>query len=318
MNRRHMRLVFFWILMVAIAWSALRLTVVEPKDPVQLGQALFSDPILSEDRSISCASCHIPEYAFSDTTALSKGVHGRLGVRNTPSAMNLLSRSHFFWDGRAATLEAQAIGPIENPVEMNLPIDSAVARLRADARYSRWFMEIYDEEPSVHLLTSALAAFEQSLETSSAYDRYMAGDEDAISESAKRGIEIFNVKGRCFECHFGPDMTGDEFRNIGLYDEIKYKDKGRFDQTKNPEDLGKFKTPGLRNVAVTGPYMHDGSFETLAQIIDYYDRPAHFLPHSMGRDTIFNTNLGLTDQEKLDLEAFLIALTADQFVHLLD
>ncbi len=306
---------FFLLLSFSLCFIGYRDT--EPVDEVSLGAKLFSDPILSEDYSVSCASCHIPEYAFSDTLALSRGVHGRLGTRNTPSAMNVLSRPYFFWDGRAESLEAQAIGPIENPVEMNLPIDSAVNRLKRHPEYAGWFQTIYGEAPSVALLTSAIAAFERSLESSSPYDRYMAGEEDAISESAKRGIEIFNVKGRCFECHFGPDMTGDEFRNIGLYDEVKYFDKGRFEQTKDSADLGKFKTPGLRNVAVTAPYMHDGSFKTLREVIDYYDRPRHFLPHGINRDTVLNTDLNLTAQDKIDLEAFLLALTSDQFRHLL-
>lgn len=288
-----------------------------PQTPVSLGKILFSDKILSEDYTLSCASCHLPEYAFADTARLSKGVHGRLGNRNTPSAMNLADRSSFFWDGRAASLEEQALGPIANPVEMNLPIDQAVQRLRQHPFYQLAFQEAFGQAPSKETLAQALAAFQRTLETSSPYDEFMAGKEDAISESAKRGLEIFNVKGKCFDCHFGPDFTGDEFRSIGLFDGQKYLDKGRYDQTKDSTDLGKFKVPGLRNVAITGPYMHDGSFKTLREVIEYYNNPNDFLPHGINRDTLLAKPLGLTDQEMIDLENFMISLTAKQFQQLI-
>ncbi len=135
-----------------------------------------------------------------------------------------------------------------------------------------------------------------------------------MSESARRGRKIFLEKGRCFDCHFSPDFTGDEFRNIGLYDGGRLNDTGRFGVTKDNSDLGKFKVPGLRNVAVTAPYMHDGSIATLREVIDYYDNPDQFGIHSIGRDSLLARPLGLTEQEKQDLEAFLHALTDDRFV----
>lgn len=283
----------------------------------KLGKELFMDSILSRDYTLSCASCHIPEYAFSDTTVVSIGVDGQLGTRNTPSAMNMTARASFFWDGRSATLEEQALEPIKNPIEMDLSIDSAIARLRANTYYNNSFIEIFGEAPNAANLATALAEFERSLETGSAFDRFMAGDSSAISVSAMRGQEIFNVKGKCFDCHFGPDFTGDEFRNIGTFDLQKYKDLGRFDATKDSTDLGKFKVPGLRNVAVTGPYMHDGSFTTLREIIDYYNRPDDILPHAINRDSLLEKPLNLSEQEILDLEAFMESLTADQFLHLI-
>jgi cytochrome c peroxidase len=292
-------------------------TYIGPTTAVELGKELFMDSILSEDFSISCASCHIPEFAFSDTSAVSLGVRGQKGNRNTPSAMNMLSRPFFFWDGRAATLEEQALMPIENPVEMNLPIDSAVARLIRSRYYTESFNRVYGKKPSKTLLADAIAAFERTLETSSAHDRFSMGDSSVMSASAIRGLEIFNVKGKCFDCHFGPDLTGDEFRNIGLFDNLKDKDKGRFDFSKDTVDIGKFKVPSLRNIAVTGPYMHDGSFKTLREVIEYYNEPDRFRPHGMNRDSLLAKPLGLTEQDIQDLEAFMNALTAPQFLHLL-
>lgn len=289
-----------------------------PSSEIELGRILFEDSILSEDYSLSCASCHKPEFAFADTVALTPGVHGRLGTRNTPSAMNVLMRPMFFWDGRAATLEEQALMPIENPVEMNLPIDSAVARLQASTFYQQAFQQIYGQQPDKDLLAAALAAFERSLESGSPYDNYASGDSTAISAAAIRGIEIFNEKGKCFDCHFGPDMTGDEFRNIGTYDGQAFTDEGRFAITKDSADLGKFKTPTLRNVAVTAPYMHDGSFKTLREVIEYYNTPDAFRPHAINRDTLLREPLGLTEQEMDDLEAFMESLTAPQYLHLLN
>lgn len=288
-----------------------------PNTAAELGKLLFMDSILSEDFTLSCASCHIPEFAFADTTMVSIGVHGQKGTRNTPSAMNVLSRPIFFWDGRATTLEQQALMPIENPIEMNLPVDSAVVRLQRHPFYNAAFQHIFQQAPSKENLAHAIAEFERTLETSSPYDRFQTGDSSAISESAMRGIKIFNEKGRCFDCHFGPDMTGDEIRSIGTFDGLAFKDAGLFDLTKDSADLGKFKVPTLRNVAVTGPYMHDGSFTSLREIIVYYNDPVAMRPHGVNRDTSLAQPLGLTEQEIDDLEEFMNALTAPQFQGLL-
>ena len=288
----------------------------EPTDTVELGAMLFNDPILSSDQSVSCATCHIPAFAFSDTTALSKGVGGQLGTRNTPGITNMTAREHFFWDGRAATLEQQVIGPIENPVEMNLPIPMAIERLKAHPKYKRYFKHFYGRQVDQEALSNALAAFIRTLETSNTpFDSYVNGNRSAMSESAIRGRLVFMKKGKCFDCHFTPDFTGDEFRNIGLFDGEKLNDAGRFDVTKKEEDKGKFKVPGLRNVAVTAPYMHNGQFKTLREVIDYYDEPDKFGIHSIGRDTLLQRPLGLTETEKTDLEAFLRALTDRRFTN---
>jgi len=192
----------------------------------ELGKKLFFDPILSLDQSISCASCHKPEFAFADNQALSLGVDDSLGVRNTPSVMNMLSRPYFFYDGRSATLEAQAIGPIENPLEMNLPYNVAVERIQNNIDYQLLFKRLYDNRPDSFNIANALAEFQRSLES----------DGSAPVDN------------------FYPDAI-----------------------TNDSTDLGKFKVPGLRNVALTAPYMHNGMMETLEEVIDFYSNPYEFV-----------------------------------------
>jgi cytochrome c peroxidase len=282
----------------------------------QLGEALFHEKILSRDSSISCASCHRPDHAFADLTPTSKGVYGRMGNRNTPSAMNMGDRNLYFWDGRAETLEDQALGPIENPVEMDLPLSIAIRRLLNSEKYSRAFMHVYGKIPSRELLAQAISTFERTLETSkSPFDLYMSGEDTSLfSESAKRGLDIFNNKGKCFDCHFGTDFTGnDQFRSLGLYNGKDLNDKGRYEVTKNEKDLGRFKVPGLRNIAMTAPYMHNGMHKTLMEVINYYNEPDKFIANSINRDSLLNKPLGLTLEEKKDLEAFLISLTDQRF-----
>lgn len=279
-----------------------------------LGKMLFFDPILSQDSSVSCGSCHKPEFAFADTVPFSKGVHGRLGKRNAPSVMNMSDRSSFFWDGRAATLAQQALFPIADPNEMNLPVTTAVKRLNRNKKYRSLFYAIFKQLPDKHNLGLALAAFEQTLETGNTpNDRWIADLPDGMTEQQIRGREIFRVKGKCFECHFSPDFTGDEFRSIGLFNGKQWNDSGRYKITHNIADISKFKVPGLRNVAMTAPYMHDGSFKTLREVIDYYNDPQAFLGDGLNRDSVLSKPLGLTEQEKQDLEAFLHALTDDRF-----
>ncbi len=283
----------------------------------QLGKALFFDKLLSKDRSISCASCHKPEFAFADTVRFSKGVGGKLGNRNTPSVMNMTARGELFWDGRAKDLVDQVKFPIENPVEMNLPYDSAVARVAGSKVYVKLFKKIYDELPNRDNLAEAIAAFERTLETEDTpNDRWLADEKNSgMTAQMIRGQKLFKSnRTRCFDCHFTPDFTADEYRNIGLFDGNTLNDSGRYVVTKDPKDLGTFKTPGLRNVAITAPYMHDGSFKTLREVIDYYDEPAKFMTGSINRDTILPKKIGLTESEKDDLEAFLHALTDDRFV----
>jgi cytochrome c peroxidase len=282
----------------------------------ELGEMLFFEKALSRDSSISCASCHKPELAFADNTPVSLGVLGRSGSRNTPSAMNQGDRNFYFWDGRAETLEEQALGPMENHVEMDFPLSLTVRRLQKSARYRDAFRNVYGKAPNKELMAKAIAAYERTLETSeSRFDRYVKGtDTLSFTDAEKRGLALFNGKGKCFDCHFGVDFTGsDQFRNIGLYDGQKLNDEGRYIVTKNPRDLGRFKVPGLRNIAQTAPYMHNGMFKTLAEVIDYYDDPDKVVSAPINRDSLLAKPLGLTKEEKSDLEKFLLSLSDDRF-----
>lgn len=283
-----------------------------PKDDIALGKQLFFDTILSSNKKISCASCHKPEFAFADTSAVSPGVFGRMGVRNTPSAMNLNSAAFFFWDGRATTLEAQAMFPITNPLEMNLPIDSAIERLTKNEFYNTAFQQIFGEKPSVKTLGKALAAFQHSMETGdSPFDEWKTNDsESAVSESVKRGFELFNGNAKCVKCHFGTDFSNTEFRNIGLFNGKNLNDSGRAALTKNTTDLGMFKIGPLRNIALTAPYMHNGMFKTLREVIDYYDQPDKVVGDPVNRDTLLAKPLNLSEQDKQDIENFLRSLTS--------
>lgn len=281
-----------------------------------LGEKLFHDPILSSDYSISCASCHKPQFAFADTAAFSVGVGGKRGTRNTPSAMNMAMREHFFWDGRAASLEAQVSGPISNPVEMNLPFKQAVLRVRHHDAYRKLFWQVYRRLPDSLHIVKALAAFERSLETfNTPNDRWLNDLPNGLNEEQLRGRELFmGNRTRCFDCHFTPDFTADEFRNIGLFNGTSLNDSGRYLITRKHDDIGKFKVPGLRNVAITAPYMHNGQFKTLREVIDYYNEPDAVIPNAINRDTMLPKKMNLTESEKNALEAFLIALTDEQFV----
>lgn len=287
----------------------------EPTTKAELGKLLFFDPILSKDRTISCASCHKPAHAFADTAAVSTGVSNRKGARNTPTAMNLSLQKVFFWDGRAKTLEEQALAPIENPAEMDLPVGDALLRLQQSPTYKAWFQQIFNSEPTAAHLASAIAAFERTLETSdSPFDNWkFADDSNAVSSAVKRGFLIFNGKGKCVQCHFGADLTANEFRNIGLFNGKDLNDSGRAVISGSPEDIGKFKTASLRNVGVTAPYMHNGRFKTLQEVIDFYDDPAKVIPNAINRDSLLAKPMGLTKLEKADLEAFLVSLTDKRF-----
>ena len=288
----------------------------EPHSKEELGELLFHDSILSRGNSISCASCHKPEFAFADTVALSVGIDGIVGTRNTPSAMNMSARTFYFHDGRSETLEEQAGGPMENPNEMDIPLSMVVKKLNKHSQYRSFFVKIFGNKATKENLVEALAAYERTLETNNtAFDDFMNGkDTLSFSVSAQRGREIFNEKGKCFDCHFGPDFTGDDFKNIGLFNGRNLNDSGRFLVTRAPEDIGRFKVPGLRNIAITRPYMHNGMFRTLKEVIDYYDNPDRFVPDAVNRDTSLAKPLHLTPQEKKDLEAFLLSLTDYRFL----
>lgn len=285
-----------------------------PKETIRnkadLGKKLFSEKLLSKDSSISCASCHKPDFAFADTVAFSTGIYGKLTSRNTPSVLNMKNRPYYFWDGRAVTLEEQALMPIENPDEMGLPIKEAIKRLNQSAAYKRLFKKIFKQNPNEKNLGAAFAAFEQTLETvDSKFDDW-SNNISELSVEEERGRELFvGNKAKCFDCHSMEDFTDDRFKNIGLFNGKELADAGRYEITKNETDKGKFKTPGLRNIAVTGPYMHDGRFKTLEQVVSYYNTPFMFVDDPVNIDSALQKPLMLTQQEKKDLVAFLKTLT---------
>jgi len=283
--------------------------------PALLGEKLFFDTILSKDYSVSCASCHKPNFGFADTAAFSMGIHGIPTKRNTPSVLNMAFRPHFFWDGRAASLEEQALMPIANPDEMGLPIDEAVKRLNANSVYKKLFLKIFKQQPNAKNLGLAIAAFEKTLETGESKFDLAFDDKATLTEQEERGRQLFvGDKAKCFDCHRGDDFTNDDFKNIGLYDGDVLNDRGRFDITKDSNDLGKFKTPGLRNVAITAPYMHDGRFKSLLEVVEYYNNPTAFINNPLNIDSTLAVPLGLTKQEKLDLVAFMKTLTDKRYV----
>lgn len=305
---------FTWVLLIAagICCSFSIETTTTLPTPADLGKKLFFDKMLSSDNSISCESCHREAFAFSDTVALSKGVAGKTATRNTPSVMNMSARPYFFYDGRALTLEEQVFHPVRNPLEMNLRVADAVDRIRADNDYVKLFRQVFRRRPDSILIGKALAEYVRSLESpgDSRADIWLnTPGSDALSPSQIRGRFIFMNKGKCFDCHFSPDFTGDEFRNIGTYNGKNLSDAGRFDVTKTESDLGKFKVPGLRNVAVTGPYMHNGMFKTLREVVDFYDNPDLFVPDALNKDSLLMKPLMLSETEKEDLVHFLESLT---------
>lgn len=279
-----------------------------------LGEKLFAENILSKDSSVSCASCHQPQLAFADTVAFSVGINGKLSTRNTPSVLNMKNRPYYFWDGRAASLQEQALMPIQNPDEMGLPIPEAVDRLNRHPEYRQLFQQVFQQTPSKENLAAALSAFEQTLETvDSKFDDW-SNDMAKLTPQEEAGRKLFvSDKAKCFDCHSMEDFTNDDYKNIGLYNGKELNDAGRFCFSKKDSDLGKFKTPGLRNVAVTAPYMHNGMFATLEQVVDYYNNPAAFVTNAINIDPALQQPLRLTTIEKKNLVSFLKTLTDKKF-----
>lgn len=236
---------------------------------VELGRQLFFDPRLSGDNAMSCATCHVPEKAFGDGLARSKGANGKELARNTPTVLNVGFHSTFFWDGRAASLEEQALGPIQSPDEMDQDVDSLVQELAAVPGYAGAFENVFGRPVSEQGIARALAAFQRTLVTrNSPFDRYVAGDKNALSRRAKEGWELFKGEADCVRCHNGPLLSDGRFYRLG----VGRGDKGRGVITGERQDLYRFRTPSLRDVGQTGPYMHDGSLATLHDVVQFYFR----------------------------------------------
>lgn len=276
---------------------------------VELGKFLFFDPRLSKDKSVSCASCHVPADGFADPRQFSLGVGGKQGGRNAPPAMNAAYNHLQFWDGRAGSLEEQALGPIQNPIEMAETLNGVVTKLRKVKVYQARFQAVFGEDVSAEGIAKAIAAFERSLiSTNSPFDRFIAGDKTALLESAQRGLDLFQGKARCVLCHNGPNFTDNKFHHIGVPQTGPLKeDVGRYAVTKREADRHAFKTPSLRSVALTAPYKHTGGFKTLDEVVDFYNSGGKAVP---GKDA-FMSALNLTDQEKKDLVEFMNSLTGE-------
>ncbi len=278
---------------------------------VQLGKALFFDPRLSRDGTVSCASCHHPDRAFSDTVALSSGVEGRLGMRNAPTLGNMAYQEDLFRDGGVSTLERQVLAPVQDPVEMDHTIQLAAAAVSGDPEYERLSRSAYGIPIDAYVVTRAIANYERTLISGwSRFDRYFyQGDNAALTEAEVRGWELFNSSElNCSACHNGFDLSDHSFQNIGQY--LDYADPGRERITLEPSDIGKFKVPTLRNIALTAPYMHDGAITTLDGVIEHF--AAGGLPHP-NRSPLL-PNFVLSTDEKADLIAFLNALTDERSI----
>jgi cytochrome c peroxidase len=263
-----------------------------------LGRRLFFEKLLSRDRSVSCATCHLPERAFTDDKAVAVGVAGRRGARRTPAILNRGYGKSFFWDGSAPSLEEQVLKPVSNPVEMDLTIDEAVARLNESGQYPPL------DRTS---LAAALATYVRTiLAGDSPYDRYVAGDRNALTPEQLAGLRLFRGKANCASCHLGPNLTDEQFHNTGTgWVDGKFADAGRFAITGRERDRGAFKTPTLREVAGRGPFMHDGSLATLEDVIEHYNDGGNRNP-SLDSEI---RRLQLTAEEKRALIVFLRALS---------
>lgn len=309
------------MLPVAAAWSAplVPLPVAPPmpgqnlgtKAKVALGKTLFFDPRLSRNGSISCAFCHVPTAGYADPKPVSLGVGNKRGGRNAPSVLNAAYFPVEFWDGRASSLEEQAIGPLGNPVEMANPdYNALVQRLRKIRYYRVAFYKVYGGAVSIDRIAQSIAAFERTLVTpGSPYDKYLMGDKNALSDPQKRGLAIFKGKGRCVLCHNGALLSDLSYHNLGVPQVGPLAvDVGRYAVTHDPADKGRFRTPTLRNIALTAPYMHDGVFRSLNQVVDFYDKGGGTTRFS--KDPLIMP-LHLTGQEKADLVSFLKSLSGE-------
>jgi len=277
----------------------------------ELGKRLFYDPIMSLDSSISCASCHNSEIAFSDDVSFSLGVGDRLGTRNAPTLANIAYHPYFTREGGVPTLEMQILVPIQEHNEFDFNIVLLAERLKEDSSYIKMSLEAYDRELDAFVITRSLSCFERSLISGySRYDHYENyGDFDALSQSEINGMELFfSDKTNCFQCHGGFNFTNYAFENNGLYEE--YDDVGRFRFTGNQEDLARFKVPSLRNIELTAPYMHDGSIQSLEEVIEHYNLGGENHPH---KNSLIQP-LNLNEKEKEELIAFLQSLTDDSFI----
>ena len=304
---------------------------------IELGRQLYFDTRLSSDSTISCASCHNPAEGYTAMTKFGVGVRGQEGGRNSPVAYNRIVSREQFWDGRAASLEDQAVGPIANPIEMGNTHDACVACLAGVPGYKLQFAKIFGDGVTIENVGKAIAAFERAIVTGPApYDHLQplvrfetayADDltdleslreddpefveeyesikakyeENAMSDSARRGMDLFFAKANCSTCHSGANFSDEQYHNLGVGMEAENPDLGRYEVTKDNKDRGAFKTPTLRNIHMTGPFMHDGSQATLEEVMVWYNKGGHPNPNLSDKMKPLN----LTEQEIADVIAFM-------------
>ena len=263
------------------------------RELVNQGRRLFHDKRLSRDRSVACSSCHEPSHAFSSTTAVASGAFGRRGHRNPPALLNRGYGRTFFWDGRTGSLEEQVLQPIQSPTEMDMTLPEVTARVGLDER----------------TIARALAAYVRSVRSgNSRFDRFAAGESRALSAVEKAGLQIFRGKGNCTACHVGPTLSDERFHNTGVaWRDGRFSDEGRAAVTSNDADRGAFKTPTLREIARTAPYMHDGSLPTIDAVIDFYDQGGRTNPYL---DPEMRPRR-FTPEDRIALVAFLRSLSGE-------
>ena len=273
---------------------------------VELGRKLFFDPILSGDNTVACASCHHPDHGFASAEARPRGIRGQQLTRRAPSLLNRAYGATFFWDGRAATLEEQALRPIEDPAEMGSSVAAALERLQKHKEYRAAFEAEFADGVTGTNLARALASFERVLlRGDSPIDRFRRkGEHDALTPRQRHGLWLYESKAFCWRCHVGSNFTDESFHNTGVSWAKEPLDLGRHAITKNNADKGKFKTPSLRGVALTAPYMHDGSLKTLEDVVRFYSRGGNANPNL---DPLV-APLNLSDEEVRSLVEFLKAL----------
>mgnify|MGYP002623965000 CR=1 FL=1 len=311
---------------------------------IELGRQLYFDRRLSSDSTVSCADCHHPEEGFTRQTQFGVGIDAQEGNRNSPVSYNRILRGPQFWDGRAGTLEEQAVGPIANPIEMGNTHEACVEFLEGNEGYKMQFDSIFEDGVTIDNVGKAIATFERAIVTGPSpydhweplrsfedrfkedledlellkeedpdfYEEYMALVEQSkahpISDSSKRGREIFfTAKGNCTACHAGANFADEQYHNLGVGMDAETPDLGRYEVTKEEKDKGAFKTPTVRNVALSAPYMHDGSQKTLEEVVEWYAKGGHANEHLSDK----MKKLELSEQDKKDLVEFMKALTGD-------
>jgi cytochrome c peroxidase len=271
----------------------------------ELGHRLFADPILSIDRTVSCQTCHQPELAFASREAFPRGVNGKVAAMHAPALVNRAYGTRMRWDGRTADLASFVLEPIADPNEMALPLPEALARLRADRDYGAAFAQEFADGVTQPNLATALSTFVRSIAAGDApVDRFQKGDPTALTKEQRAGLWVFESKGACWRCHPAPLFTDGAFHTTGIGAVDRTPHPGRMTVTKDPADEGRFKTPQLRGLRLSAPYMHDGSLPTLEAVVEFYARggnPSHNLDPNL-------KPLSLTEDDKRNLIAFLSSL----------